>query len=437
MLEFRWTPESAAHCKSRSLAATWANWGFYHEGRPIFELVDTSSLGLRDRLYGSLLPVAQWAIVNWWFLICEGAPAKLWTRYGEPVLENTGERLRKQGHNDWLLRHSLRAAGHGFAYPDLVAARDGDQIVLRWLPDPPTDDARRPVRFVGVGSASIPVERFEAVLDAVIRAALLRADGVDDSWISDLRAGYEQLQQQQVRGVTRICALAALGLDASDPEDLTEDQLERLAASLDALPDGVCHDLTRASSSQQIESDLAWVQASLDRLGGPDDGGAQAPMPAIGNAALEGHRVAQEARAAVAAGDAPLLDLPKTLAQKFDLDVRSEVVEVPEGTSLEGFVARAGGKPIIVGRSQASVTSERFRMARALFFWRHVGALSSPRLLSGSKDWYQRASRAFAAEFLAPAEVVLQAKNADDVSELAARFNVSERVIQHQLENYS
>jgi len=65
----------------------------------------------------------------------------------------------------------------------------------------------------------------------------------------------------------------------------------------------------------------------------------------------------------------------------------------------------------------------------------------SPALLTRTQSDRQQRSRAFAAEFLAPA-AALQAKvprpvlDEEDVEELAAKFGVSPLLISHQLENH-
>jgi Zn-dependent peptidase ImmA (M78 family) len=66
---------------------------------------------------------------------------------------------------------------------------------------------------------------------------------------------------------------------------------------------------------------------------------------------------------------------------------------------------------------------------------------SNLRLVTRANDWQQAASRAFAAELLAPAEA-LAARLQDPVdwetaaADLAREFQVSEWVIHHQAENH-
>ena len=65
---------------------------------------------------------------------------------------------------------------------------------------------------------------------------------------------------------------------------------------------------------------------------------------------------------------------------------------------------------------------------------------TSPRLVTKAYTWDQRASRAFAAELLSPADAlrdeVHDGVSPAKVDELAHKFRVSPWVIEHQLKNH-
>ena len=75
-----------------------------------------------------------------------------------------------------------------------------------------------------------------------------------------------------------------------------------------------------------------------------------------------------------------------------------------------------------------------------LFFTPEATTPDPPRLLTRADSWPQRASRAFAAELLAPAAELRGRVGGqvtyEGVGELAREFGVSEMVVAHQLENH-
>ncbi len=96
--------------------------------------------------------------------------------------------------------------------------------------------------------------------------------------------------------------------------------------------------------------------------------------------------------------------------------------------------------PTVAGPFPGTLDSKRFWIARGLFLaaW---GCDSGPRLVTEANTWHQQASRAFAAELLAPQAALIAdwGASADDedqsISSLAVKFGVGTKVIIHQLEN--
>ena len=88
-----------------------------------------------------------------------------------------------------------------------------------------------------------------------------------------------------------------------------------------------------------------------------------------------------------------------------------------------------------------SPRATRFLEARALHHSLYATSAVAPRrLLTRGSDWQQAASRAFAAELLAPvaalAKRVAGSSGWDQTDQLAEEFDVDPRVIAHQLENH-
>ena len=99
----------------------------------------------------------------------------------------------------------------------------------------------------------------------------------------------------------------------------------------------------------------------------------------------------------------------------------------------------ASGAPVVVAYQDGGIEPERFRLARSLFF-RHFTAAPGRRLITAAHTWDQRASRAFAAEFLAPASALAKhirgPVSFNDIDKLGDEYRVSPLVIEHQIDNH-
>ncbi len=96
------------------------------------------------------------------------------------------------------------------------------------------------------------------------------------------------------------------------------------------------------------------------------------------------------------------------------------------------------------GRTIACVASrqpqaQRFLQARALYRWLAASGRSTHVLITTAHTWHQRASRAFAAELLAPGSALERkvgvSAGDEDIHRLAEEYLVSPLVVGHQLEN--
>jgi hypothetical protein len=97
---------------------------------------------------------------------------------------------------------------------------------------------------------------------------------------------------------------------------------------------------------------------------------------------------------------------------------------------------------VVAGPSATRPDSERFLLARALYF-ALAGHSGGARLVTRASTWDQQASRAFAAELLAPkealaleAEANMEPEEKEELQErLAKRYQVSTELIRLQLQN--
>ena len=101
------------------------------------------------------------------------------------------------------------------------------------------------------------------------------------------------------------------------------------------------------------------------------------------------------------------------------------------GSDSEGYprIVEQPGRP----------ESYQYRLARALYFVPDVERVVTARLVTRGFGWDQNASRAFAEELLAPADLLDQVDDSptyESIGNLAQQLNVSRWVIEHQLENH-
>jgi hypothetical protein len=111
----------------------------------------------------------------------------------------------------------------------------------------------------------------------------------------------------------------------------------------------------------------------------------------------------------------------------------------PRDSAIDALVHNNG--VLRLAGLQRGVQNRRFLLARALHHGEFATTSDSPsRLLTRGHDWLQAASRAFAAEILAPAAALAarldKSSSWEDEDALAAEFDVSSMVIAHQLQNH-
>ena len=219
MIRFRMEWQDAPGVRDTILARTWCRLVIEAGGRLVTESVHGPSESLRGGVYGSAFPLCQWMVENWWFLLNE--------RYRFPVRHTSSDLARSHRGRAWVQRHSLLAAAEGNALPDLTLHRDGQQIVVRWMPD--GDASTHPaLRFTGAGEVRMNVQDVEQGLAEAVQAVLDRLDGMEEAEVTELREDWAAVAEatEQERD---LCEWSArLGIDPFDPDEMTEEVQEAL-----------------------------------------------------------------------------------------------------------------------------------------------------------------------------------------------------------------
>lgn len=438
---FRFRPEwqEAPGVKDKVLARTWARLEIRAEDhvpeRYWPSNVISSAESVQRGIYGSVFPLAEWVVENWWFLLHE--PCRV------PELPNGRSLAKDPYQRQWVQRHNLLAAREGGSLPDLYFYRDGAAVVAHWFPDPELEDAVRPVRFFTSGKSRISLQDAEASLQRLIEEVLTRLDAATDEDTRRLQNNWNALCDSR-QNERDLCASAAqLGLDPYDPSELTDDLAAVVESQVSKLGEELRTDLLQASTASSLASDLDWVNHAL---GKGELAATHASMSAPfrnghRSAHALGYQLAEQFRNQIGLRAQPVDNLAQLLQAKCGWPQEPEIhLDSEAANRLAALVGKDRyGLPHVVG-PRVNLDAERFRLARAVYFLPSASDDSPPRLLTKAYAWDQRASRAFAAELLAPAEA-LRAEVHDGVphakvEELAKKFQVSAWVIEHQLQNH-
>ena len=155
-----------------------------------------------------------------------------------------------------------------------------------------------------------------------------------------------------------------------------------------------------------------------------------------------GYRLAHLVRAAAKVSPKSPLDSVESVAQ----NVVGRRLRVEDRNHVPGHGIRAiigqserDGDIVAAGPQPSRQDNQRFLNARSLYH-AFVTTQDSPRLVTDAFSWEQKASRAFAAELLAPQQALagrVSASGADSyaVESLSREFKASTIVIEKQLEN--
>ena len=443
MIHFRPEWQEAPGVKDVVLARTWARLEIQARDQ-VSEKHWPSNLispaeSVQRGIYGSVFPLAEWVVENWWFLLHESCRV--------PELPS-GRTLAKDPHQrPWVQRHNILAAREGGALPDLAFYRDGRHVVARWFSDPDQDDPVRPVRFFTAGESRLSPTDAEHALHNLVEEVLARLDTATDEDTARLRDNWRALCQSR-QTESDLCSWAAqLGVDPYDPSALSDELINNFESKVKPLTDDLRADLLQACTMSSLTDDINWVNLAL-RKGdleqpstAPRDGAPSPNGKGSYSAHGLGYQRAERFRKEVNLPAEPVSDIAEILHAKCGWPKEPEISLDGAGNRLSALVGKdRKGLPRVIGGS-CSPNTQRFRLARAMYFVPPAGSESPPRLVTKAYTWDQRASRAFAAELLAPAEA-LRAEVDDDgvphykVEELAKKFQVSSWVIERQLKNH-
>jgi hypothetical protein len=411
-LEYEWA--DVAQSPDETVHRTMAKLQIRVNGRLVTAVKDRQHKLDRDYVLVPLHQVAEWLVSNWHHLLYE------------PENSNGPQRPGFES------RHSLAFAGDGFILPPLTMAPTDGATVMRWATSKPKFSE---IEFTRFGEERVPTDEVATVCSSLIEDVLgrMRQENLPLETLEEAWQGVRELDEEE-RDFARAAAL--LG---ADPFDLDDALADGIVEFWEGVPPSLREDsLGAVTSVESLPAVRRWVERSLEVLDQQDESAvATSGWTAIRNSVLKsnspipwqrGYDLAQNFRREVV--DDSSRD-PNALGAELGIPYRYMHAV---SNRLQGLVAARS--PACVG-TVSSDTSRRFLQARS------IGAFLSPpdrgpSLLSTMATDFQAFTRAFAAEFLAPAEQ-LRARmkgGRTPVVALARDFRVSPRVISHQIQNH-
>lgn len=463
MIDFTIDWKDAPGVRDPVLARTWCGLTIRIGSEHVTRVFDRRTKGWRNCVYGSVFPLCRWMVDNLWFLLYE--PYRWSTPFGSRDL------ARNDADRPWVRRHSLLAAREGGALPDLTLFRDGDSVLARWLAD--GGDASHPsLRFVQKGRARLSPNVVGESVAGLVESVLQRVAGLPHADVSRLRDDWRDLCSLTPEEA-RLCGWAArLGIDAHYEDELSDGAVERLTAALEGLETTLADDLLDVASLDTISNDLEWIDKACHRaravrldtsersaLARPEDrveglAGAilarrgplgahpHEPLKEGGTAYAVGYERARSVRAGAGIGTNSLPDMVEFLRCLGWADAPLVTTDTKPSTGLLAVLDQGREDvPVLAAHPPADEVSGRFLLARSVFL-QAATASAERRLVTSAHTWDQRASRAFAAELLAPAEALRErirrhSVSLREVAQYADEFMVAPSVIERQLENHA
>ncbi len=443
-LGIRWEWEPAESVRTPEHRATWARLEI-RVGSDFVTLVeDRGSGSSRRSIYCPLYPLAEWVVYNWWFLQSDTRPSSFLAQDGIPW--GLGSQPLPLALRE---RHSIRASGDGFAWPDLLIVPDDHETRLVW-------GSRRvhrsnwPVRFLTNGDVRVRSQHVRQELELLVTGTLTRLSeqGITGTVLEKEWAAIQQTDQDEAE----YCRAAArLGLDPYSDAEPYEQDIIRAAETLSGY---LLTDFLDAVSPTYMGKALRWItsmQATVEgrekvrvsrgkgRFPESDVGVVQELRARVPESTFEsprpwdiGYQQARIVRSQVA---------PDSRV-KFAVDryVTARIRKAPD-VNLQALGAGAdhASSVVVIGQDRPA-TSNRFTLSRAL--WHRIWDDSPLFVVTTAHTNRQQIERAFAAELLAPAEGIAQllesppeAASQEELEQIAQRYGVSSMVIEHQLRN--
>ena len=379
----------------------------------------TSVLDRANRIYSEevvvpLFSVAEWLITNWWHIWYEVGDAS----EQRPAFES---------------RHNLAFAGDGFVLPNLNMIPTSGRVHLQWTRYKPRH-AR--IEFVDEGRQSVERDELEAEFRNLIDAVIERLHGQPETGAAadNLGRAWNAINDLDVDEREFSRAAALLGID---PFDVQDSVANAIVAFWKRADPSIREDALAIASENSLTRVGRWLDEAIDTLAedhnNTDWADIRGALPPLETAEpwARGYALARAARERIGANGGPT-----DFARHGPMAIRHHETQPPT-RRIHGLVGADTPACMTAPRGESGT---RFLIARALgdYLGRSAPGLG---MLSSLATDRQTQSRAFAAEFLVPAESLRRRLSGDSVDaertdELAQEFRVSSELIRRQIQNH-
>lgn len=413
-IDFAWLDR---HVADEAERFTFAEIKITVGGVVVTELEDVHTKTIRSAARVSAYALALWLLGNWWRLVREP---------------------ERKSHS-WQMSHRLGAIGQGFLWPDLSFSSDGDSVLVRMAPTP--QSSQQMVRYLNGIYELVSVADFEAAVLSFVDAVIdrLQTMGCRTTLLQDLRK--EIVDERSLPSSNRWREIEALL--GHDPDEGNEELIAALIAQGTSLGPGAVDEVLAHSKEETLDV-LAFlfkhIRQQTISMVVPDSDILRKQTAGIDSALLPWERAAIAARSARkhwSLQDGPVSN--DQLRHLFSLS--GNILTLSQSVKSPITVGFRNGKKdhLDTCLHTGYETSRRFALLRVIGDQLFSADSDSFLPVTDIKTARQKFQRAFAQEFLCPADE-LKLFVADDFGEeklddAAHYFNVSTRLIETTLVN--
>ncbi|MFH2143588.1 MAG: hypothetical protein ABIJ97_14270 [Bacteroidota bacterium] len=415
-------PEDA---KGDELRFTWAKLSIQSEDEVLTRIFDKRLRTVSDSIYLPLYPLAEWLMYNYWYLIYEHFTSG------------------KHTYIEYDIRHNLKFAQEGYSLPDIHIRPLGNIVRLTWKP---IKYSFRNVEFIGHGEINVDVDDFKQSVFDFINIVITRLEdsGISDTVLQKEWEAFSSLENDEIK----FCeAASALGVDPFN----VDNKLQKLIIqSSKSIPSNILMDFFGIASNKNFKNDLEQTLNAI-KLQEQNDSKLESIIKLrekITNSHRsqihpwnQGYEAAKELRNLLGVNGKPLSnidDLGSILKIK-NKDINSITIrtDIPETLCAISGSNNIESPCFIMNKSDE--VSNVFTICRAFYNY-FYSDYQTPSMITKTRSTIQKTNRAFAAEFIFPAETLRkiidnQHITSDDVQNIASKYNISAYLIEHQIEN--
>ena len=420
MTAFRLNRSWVSRKGSSELEASFCQLSITVAGKNVSEFVDERRTH-HEHLEIPAYFLAEWLAENWWPLLWE-------PRKSEDAPEDS----------DFVARHSILAAQHGFALPRVQFHPTGETILISAKP---RAAPLAEVRFPNAATSSPVREDVERELRKFVEATVQRLGqaGISGTGLQESWALVTELNEEE----QKFCRFSgALGLSPDEVGDSVAALLEKL---LPVLGERLLMDLCLVSRPENFETlvqNAEAVRAALQTAPTADIAPLVSLPAPTDNYNLEAWQRGKRA-VALLRNKFEIQDTDphgaKRMFDRLGIDPNNGSKMPSSDPSLSGVIARHDSN-VQFGLLQPLSVQRRFAAARGIFTAWAASVKDETRFLTSAVTRDQQANRAFAAELTAP--IAFLRKNAkrsklqqDQVFDLAAELEIGADVVSKQALN--